>query len=83
MAAAGPFSSRDGQHPASPARSLHRHHDEFASRILLRITDEPRADHAHYLASWLAVLKADRKAIFTAASKASQAATFLTALQRA
>ena len=49
----------------------------------LRITGEPRADHRQYLASWLAVLKAEKKAIFTAASKASQAATFLTALQRA
>src|ERR1019366_1570514 len=39
----------------------------------LRITDEPRADHAQYLASWLEVLKADKKAIFTAASKASEA----------
>jgi antirestriction protein ArdC len=32
-------------------------------------------------ASWLAVLKADKKAIFTAASKATEAAAFLTALQ--
>jgi len=47
----------------------------------LRITDEPRADHAQYLASWLSVLKADKKAIFTAASKASEATTFLTAFQ--
>ena len=49
----------------------------------LRITDEPRADHAQYLASWLSVLKADKKAIFTAASKASEAAAFLVALQGA
>ncbi|MGO9233031.1 MAG: ArdC family protein [Methylocella sp.] len=49
----------------------------------LRITDEPRADHAQYLASWLSVLKADKKAIFTAASKASEAAAFLAALQGA
>src|ERR1700722_5159945 len=49
----------------------------------LGITDEPRADHAQYLATWLAVLKADKKAIFTAASKASEAAAFLTALQGA
>jgi antirestriction protein ArdC len=49
----------------------------------LQITDEPRADHAQYLASWLAVLKADKKAIFTAASKASEAAAFLAALQTA
>jgi hypothetical protein len=47
----------------------------------LQITDDPRADHAQYLASWLAVLKADKKAIFTAASKATEAATFLAALQ--
>jgi hypothetical protein len=40
-------------------------------------SDEPRADHAQYLASWLSVLKADKKAIFTAASKASEAAVFL------
>jgi antirestriction protein ArdC len=47
------------------------------------ITDEPRADHAQYLAAWLSVLNADKKAIFTAASKASEAAAFLIALQAA
>ena len=47
----------------------------------LRITDAPRTDHAQYLASWLAVLKADKKAIFTAASKASEATAFLAAVQ--
>ena len=47
----------------------------------LRITDAPRTDHAQHLASWLAIMKADKKAIFTAASKASEAATFLAALQ--
>lgn len=46
----------------------------------LGIADEPRPDHAQYLTSWLTVLKADKKAIFTAASKASQAASFLTGL---
>src|SRR5271157_57674 len=45
----------------------------------LGITNEPRPDHAQYLASWLSVLKADKKAIFTAASKASEAAAFLRA----
>jgi antirestriction protein ArdC len=49
----------------------------------LGITDEPRADHAQYLASWLSVLKADKKAIFTAASKASETAAFLAAFQAA
>jgi antirestriction protein ArdC len=47
----------------------------------LDIADEPRADHAQYLASWLSVLKADKKAIFTAASKASEAAAFLAGLR--
>lgn len=40
------------------------------------ITAEPRIDHAQYLASWLTVLKADKRAIFTAASKASEAVAF-------
>jgi antirestriction protein ArdC len=47
----------------------------------LQITDEPRADHAQYLAHWLTVMKEDKKAIFTAASKASEAAAYLTGLQ--
>lgn len=49
----------------------------------LAISDAPRADHAQYLESWLHVLKADKKAIFTAASKASEAVAFLTSLQGA
>src|SRR5271155_2667131 len=49
----------------------------------LGISDEPRADHAQYLATWLSVLKADKKAIFTAASKASEAAGFLADLREA
>jgi antirestriction protein ArdC len=47
----------------------------------LGISATPRADHAQYLATWLAVLKEDKKAIFTAASKASEAAGFLASLQ--
>jgi antirestriction protein ArdC len=43
----------------------------------LGITVEPRPDHAQYLAHWLTVLKADKRAIFTAASKAAEAAAFL------
>ena len=43
----------------------------------LGITPEPREDHACYIKNWLAVLKNDKKAIFTAAAKASQAATWL------
>ena len=43
----------------------------------LGITAEVREDHAAYIASWLEVLKGDKRAIFTAASKASQAAEYL------
>jgi antirestriction protein ArdC len=43
----------------------------------LGITAETREDHAAYIASWLEVLKGDKRAIFTAASKASQAAEYL------
>jgi len=42
---------------------------------------QPRDDHAAYLASWLRVMKADKRAIFTAASAASRAADFLHGLQ--
>lgn len=47
----------------------------------LGLSTEPRADHAQYLASWLKVLKADTRAIFTAASKAQQATDYM--IQRA
>lgn len=43
-----------------------------------QISAAPRADHAQYLAHWLSVLKSDKRAIFTAASKASQAVDYLT-----
>jgi antirestriction protein ArdC len=47
----------------------------------LGLSNEPREDHAAYLASWLRVLKGDKKAIFTAASKAQAAADYLQSLQ--
>ena len=43
----------------------------------LGITAAPRLDHAQYIASWLKVLKADKKAIFNAAGAASKAVAFL------
>jgi antirestriction protein ArdC len=43
-----------------------------------QMSSTPRADHAQYLANWLSVLKSDKRAIFTAASKASQAVDYLT-----
>jgi antirestriction protein ArdC len=47
----------------------------------LGLSTEPREDHAAYINSWLKVLKADTRAIFTAASKAQQACDWL--IQRA
>ena len=43
----------------------------------LGIETETREDHASYLASWLKVLKSDKRAIFTAASKAQAACDYL------
>jgi antirestriction protein ArdC len=45
------------------------------------ITPEVRDDHAAYLASWLNVLKEDKRAIFSAAAHAQRAADFLNAMQ--
>jgi antirestriction protein ArdC len=47
----------------------------------LGITPETREDHAAYIASWLTVLKQDKRAIFTAAGKAQQAVDWLHARQ--
>jgi antirestriction protein ArdC len=50
-----------------------------ASYVLadLAIAHHPRPDHAAYIASWLELLKHDPRAIFTAASKAQQAADWM------
>jgi antirestriction protein ArdC len=47
----------------------------------LGITPEVRPDHAAYIASWLTVLKGDKRFVFTAASHAQRAADYLHALQ--
>lgn len=47
----------------------------------LGIAHHPRPDHAAYIASWIKVLKDDPRAIFTAASKAQQAADWMHAQQ--
>ena len=49
----------------------------------LGLTNEPRPDHAAYVANWLQVLKEDKRAIFTAAAKAQQAADYVHGLQPA
>ena len=47
----------------------------------LGIAHRPRAEHAAYIASWLKALKDEPRAIFTAASKAQQAADWMHAQQ--
>jgi antirestriction protein ArdC len=47
----------------------------------LGLTPEVRDDHASYIASWLEVLKNDKRAIFQAASYAQRAVAFLHQLQ--
>jgi antirestriction protein ArdC len=47
----------------------------------LGITPEVREDHAAYIASWLKVLKDDKRLIVSAASHAQRAADFLHGLQ--
>jgi antirestriction protein ArdC len=45
------------------------------------ITPEVREDHAAYIATWLSVLKMDKRFIFTAAAHAQRAADYLHSLQ--
>ena len=57
---------------------------EFCSGLLcadLGISAQPREDHAHYIANWLAVLKNDKAAVFAAAAAANRAVEFLHNLQ--
>ncbi|HEY2155359.1 MAG TPA: zincin-like metallopeptidase domain-containing protein [Isosphaeraceae bacterium] len=49
----------------------------------LGVAAEPREDHATYLANYLALLKADKRAIFQASTAAQKAADFLHGLQPA
>jgi antirestriction protein ArdC len=43
----------------------------------LGIANEPRPDHAAYVKNWLAVLRNDKRAVFTAASKAQAAVDWM------
>jgi antirestriction protein ArdC len=49
----------------------------------LELTPEVREDHASYIASWIKVLKNDKRAIFTAASHAQRAVDFLHSVAKA
>jgi len=48
----------------------------------LGISNEPRPDHAQYIAQYLTILKNDKKAIFSAAAAASAATDFILAFSR-
>lgn len=48
----------------------------------LELTPAIRDDHASYIASWIKVLKDDKRAIFTAASHAQRAADYINGLQQ-
>jgi antirestriction protein ArdC len=43
----------------------------------LGLANEPRIDHAQYLAAWLKILKEDKRAIFRAATQAQKAVDFM------
>lgn len=47
----------------------------------LGVTQDTRPDHAQYIHHWMDLLKADSRAIFTAAAKASEAVAFLKRMQ--
>jgi antirestriction protein ArdC len=47
----------------------------------LGITPELREDHVQYVASWLKILKEDKRAIFTASAAAARAVDYLETLQ--
>jgi antirestriction protein ArdC len=47
----------------------------------LELVSKPRPNHASYIASWLKVLKNDKRAVFTAASYAQRAIEFLNSKQ--
>ena len=49
----------------------------------LGISAEPRVDHAQYIAHYMALIKADGRAIFTAAAAAAKAADYVQACGRA
>lgn len=49
----------------------------------LELSSEPRKDHAQYLASWLKVLRKDKKALISAASMAQKAVDYLNSCQPA
>lgn len=76
----------NGQRFGSEAYAFEELVAELGSAFLcaeLGITPEVRDDHASYLASWLTVLRQDKRAIFAAATQAQRAVDYLRELQPA
>jgi antirestriction protein ArdC len=81
-------------HKSRLDRDLNKHGKEAYAReeliaelgsafLCAQLGIEPTVRHADYLASWLAVLRDDNRAIFQAASQASKAADFILGLESA
>jgi antirestriction protein ArdC len=73
---------KGGKRSASDAYAMEEMVAELGAAFLcadLGISSDPRPDHADYIGHWLNILKADSKAIFTAASAANKAAEYLKA----
>jgi antirestriction protein ArdC len=69
----------DSDRPNTPLEELIA---ELTSAFLcaeLQFSLQPRPDHAHYIANWLKPLKSDKRAVFTAAARAAEAAAFIQA----
>ena len=71
-----------GNRFGSPEYALEELIAELTSAFLcaeLQFSPQPRPDHACYIANWLKALKSDKRAIFTAAARAAEAAAFIQA----
>ena len=71
-----------GNRFGSPEYALEELIAELTSAFLcaeLQFSPQPRPDHAHYIANWLKALKSDKRAVFTAAARAAEAAAFIQA----
>jgi len=63
-------------------RPLRANGQPYKGINVLMLWGEALVDHASYIASWLDVLKNDKRAIFTAAAHAQRAADYLHGLQQ-
>jgi len=75
--------------PGGPDRALDYGNEELVAEIYasmtcakLGIESTVRDDHAQYLAGWLKIIKADKKAIFRAAAHAQKAVDYTDSLTR-